>query len=155
MKAEPVDLKTRSLERFSWASYNATRSSLPSNVTSATTNFARCSWRNCGPVVSHVDSENVSPSALASRTVIFRLASPTGSCKTAISDLPGPLKSPLAATLVPKTPTDRTSVSGRGVGLGVGVGDAATVVGSVLGDGRVPVQAVRTATDKAISLKAA
>jgi hypothetical protein len=69
--------------------------------------------------------------------------------------LPGPLKSPLAATLVPKTPTDRTSVSGRGVGLGVGVGDAATLVGSVLAGGRVPVHAVRTATDKASTLKAA
>src|SRR3979490_2871120 len=138
MNADPVDLKTRSLERFSCASYRATRSSLPSKFTSATANFARARLRNWGPVVNQVDSENVSPSALAARIVILRLPSPLGSCSTAISDLPGPLKSPLATTLVPKTPTDRTSTRGRGVGVGVGVGDAAATEGSVLGEGSAP-----------------
>jgi hypothetical protein len=55
-------------------------------------------------------------------------------------------------------PTDRTSVSGRGVGLGVGLGaaEAATPEGSglVVGNSE-PEQAVITATDNASSLRLA
>src|SRR5438552_3561282 len=156
MNAVPVDLNTTSFERFSAASYSATRSSFPSNVTSATANFARDRLKERGPLVSQVDSENVSPSAFASRTVIFRLWSPTGSCTRAIWDLPGPLKAPLAATLEPKTPTERTSVRGRGVGLGVGLGVATETApdGSGVVDGSEPEHAVSAATDRASSLRA-
>jgi len=75
----------------------------------------------------------------------------------AICDLPGPLKPPLAAMLVPKTPTDRTSTSGRGDGVGEGVAgaDAAALEGSGLAEGSGVEQAVRTATDKASNLMAA
>src|SRR5688572_29919921 len=158
MNAVPVDLKTYIFDRCSPGSKSATRSSLPSNVRSATVNFARARLNDRGAVVSHVVSENVSPSAFASRTVIFTLWSRSGSCNSAICDLPGPLNAPLAATLVPKTPTDRTSVRGRGVGVGVGLGgaDAATAEGSGLVVGKSePEQAVRTTTDRARSLTAA
>src|SRR5213593_611854 len=156
MNAVPVDLNTRSVERFSPASYSATRSSLPSNVTSATANFARERLKERGPLVSQVESENVSPSAFASRRVIFRLWSPTGSCSSAICDLPGPLKAPLAATLVPKTPTERTSARGRGVGLGVGLGvaDPTAAEGSGLPGGRTAEHAVSATTARASSLTA-
>jgi hypothetical protein len=70
--------------------------------------------------------------------------------------LPGPLNAPLAATLAPNTPTERTSVKGRGVGVGVGLGvaDAATAEGSGLAVGNSGEQAVRAATDRASSLPA-
>src|SRR5712691_1702441 len=156
MNAVPVDLNTRSFERFSPASYSATRSSFPSNVTSATANFARDRLKERGPLVSQVESENVSPSAFASRRVIFRLWSPTGSCNSAICDLPGPLKAPLAATLEPKTPTERTSARGLGVGVGVGLGVATETAldGSGVDDGSELEQAVSAATDKTSSRKA-
>jgi len=59
--------------------------------------------------------------------------------------------------LVPKTPTDRTSTSGRGVAVGDGVAgaDAAALEGSGLVEGSGLEQAVRAATDKASSLMAA
>src|SRR5439155_11633946 len=41
------------------------------------------------------------------RTVILRLRSREGSCRSAICAFPEPRKSPLAATFVPTTPTDR------------------------------------------------
>src|SRR5439155_18306300 len=41
------------------------------------------------------------------RTVILRLRSREGSCRSAICAFPEPRKSPLAATLAPTTPTDR------------------------------------------------
>src|SRR5438876_12392618 len=154
MKAVPVDLQTRSFERFSPASYSATRSSFPSNVTSATANLARDRLKERGPLVSQVESENVSPSALASRRVTFRLWSPTGSCSSATCDLPGPLKAPLAATLEPKTPTERTSVRSRGVGVGLGVATETAPDGSGVFEGSDPEQAVTAATDRASSLKA-
>lgn len=72
-----------------------------------------------------------------------------------MSDLPGPLKCPLAAMLVPKTPTERTSASGRGVGVGEGVdeGEATAPAGDSLADGNSGVeQAVRAANDNASSL---
>src|SRR5207244_10664675 len=116
MKAVPVDLKTRSFERFSPASYSATRSSFPSNVTSATANFARDRLKERGPLVSQVESEKVSPSALASRRVIFRLWSPSGYCNRAICHWPGQLKDPLGATLEPQTPAAQTE--GRGWRIG-------------------------------------
>src|SRR5439155_8345664 len=101
-------------------------------------------------------SENVSPSAFASRRVIFRLWSPTGSCSSAICDLPGPLKAPLAATLVPKTHTERTSARGRGVGLGVGLGvaDPTAAEGSGLPGGRTAEHAVSATTARARSFTA-
>jgi hypothetical protein len=70
--------------------------------------------------------------------------------------LPGPLKSPLAATLVPNTPTDRTSTRGRGVAVGVGLGDGDAIAteGSALADGTELEHAVRAATEKASSLAA-
>jgi hypothetical protein len=93
---------------------------------------------------------------LASRTTIRRPKSPDGSCNSAISDLPGPANAPLAATLEPTTPTDRTSVSGRGVGVGLGVGaDAIALEGSGLGDGKSEQeQTVSAAIDRASNLTA-
>jgi hypothetical protein len=112
-----------------------------------------------GAVVSQVVSENVSPSALAVRTLIRKLESPAGSCRIAICDLPGPLKVPLAATLEPKAPTDRTSVRGRGVGLGDGLGVGAKAAlgdGSGAGDGNSEHEAaVSAASDRASRLIAA
>src|SRR5207245_3621581 len=67
-----VERKTRSPDLFSLSSYSATRSSLPSPVTSATANFALFNRKVFGPVVSHSDSANVSPSAFGSRTAIWR-----------------------------------------------------------------------------------
>jgi hypothetical protein len=85
------------------------------------------------------------------------LESRSGSCSSAICDFPGPLNAPLAATLEPNIPTDRTSVRGRGVGLGVGLGcaDAATPEGSGLVAGMSAEHAVSTTSDKASSLTVA
>src|SRR5438094_8743591 len=98
------------------------RSSLPFDVTSASVNFARLSRNVFGPLVNHTDSEKESPSALGSRTVIWRLASPAPLSSSAICDLPFPLKSPLAATPEPTGLTEWAGFSG-GMGVGVGVGD--------------------------------
>ena len=106
------------------------RSSFPSPVTSAIANFARLIRNVLAPAVSHTDSENESPSALGSRTVIRRLASPTGSWTRAICDLPFPLKSPLAATPEPTGLTDLAGFRG-GIGVGAGVGDEGEGLGEV------------------------
>ena len=76
-----------------------------------------------GPLVSHTDSEKESPSALGSRIVIWRLASPAPLSSSAICDLPFPLKSPLAATPEPTWPTERAGLSG-GIGVAVGTKEA-------------------------------
>src|SRR5438445_13390876 len=119
------------------------RSSFPSPVTSAIANFARLIRNVLAPAVSHTDSENESPSALGSRTVIRRLASPTGSWTRAICDLPFPLKSPLAATPEPTGLTELAGFRG-GIGVGPGVGDDCACSPGVGAGGVEAVQATRT-----------
>src|SRR6267143_1076582 len=129
------------------------RSSFPSAVTSAIANLARLIRKVFAPAVSQTDSENESPSALGSRTVIRRLASPAGSCTSAICDLLFPLKSPLAATPEPTGLTEWAGLSG-GIGVGAGVGDACAWSPGVAAGGVEAVQA-KTATVASASARTA